>query len=99
MHFNSEKLRNVEIIKKIFDTCNYEGAKVEFINDNIITIESTNISFIEPHKAIIDVKNIKLILPYYDNDSLFLFDSTNSLKISDLKCLINDIGQEFSVNE
>ena len=100
MYFKSKKLRKAEIIeKRILDTCRYGGAKFGSICGSIITIKSTNISFIEPHKAIIDVKNIKLILLYYDNDSLFLFDRTNSLKISDLKCLINNIRQEFISNE
>ncbi|MCI8569467.1 MAG: hypothetical protein HFJ11_05780 [Bacilli bacterium] len=96
MYFYSEKLHNAETLeKRIFSACNYNGAKAEFISGNIITIKSTNLSYIEPHKAIINIKDIKLILIYYDNNSLFLFDRTNPLKVSELKRLINDKRQEL----
>lgn len=65
---NSLKQAN-DLDRKIRTACSYNNAKVEFIRGNILSVDNTNVSFIEPHKAIIDVKGIKLVLIYFDDDS------------------------------
>lgn len=97
MCFRCESLvAGKELEKKILSACNYNGAKAEIINGKIITIEDTNISYIEPNKAVISIKNKMLVLLYYDNDNLFLFDRYNPLKISDLRKLMDSIRLELS---
>lgn len=83
-----------DLDRKIQTACNYNNAKVEFIRGNILSVDNTNVSFIEPHKAIIDIKGIKLVLIYFDNDSLFLFDRTSPFTVCKLINLFKRIRKE-----
>lgn len=80
--------------KRILTACQYNNAKVEFIRGNIISVDNTNVSFIEPHRAIIDIRNVKLVVIYYDNDSLFLFDRTRPITVCKLINLFKKIRNE-----
>ena len=82
-----------DLDKKIKSACSYNGAKVKFIRGNIINVSNSNVSFIEPHKAIIDIKKVKLVLVYYDNDNLFLFDRTMPFTVARLLNLFKKIRQ------
>ena len=79
------------IDKQICSACNYNNAKCEFIRGCIITVNRTNVSFIEPHRAIINIKNVKLVLVYFDDNNLFLFDRSIPFTTSKLVSLFKKI--------
>ena len=65
MKIKKEKLPlNNNLYNKLNNICNFSNIKLEVINEIIFKIKDINISFIEPHRFVIVVNDIKLILLY-----------------------------------
>lgn len=92
MKFEKEKLPlNNNLYTKISNICNFSNIKLEVINGIIFKTKDMNIYFIEPHRFIIEINDIKLILLCYDNLNLCLYEKEMPINISILKEIINSI--------
>lgn len=95
MNIFSENLVKFEKLEKsIINICSFNNLKCEFIQGKILSIENTNISFIEPHRVIIKIKEKKLLLIYYDQENLFLYNRYMPLEIKKLDALLKTIKKE-----
>ena len=92
MNYSKEKLPvNKKLYKKLNNICTYNNLKLEFKNGLVFKIEDTNINFIEPHRFVIKIKDIALVLLCYDNLNLCLYKKDNLVNIPIIKKLIFDI--------
>ena len=92
IEFLTEKLiKSDELENRIKITCSFNNVSCNFKQGRILTLKNTNVSFIEPHKIEIKIKNISIILTYYDKNNLFLFNRTMPIDIKNLDKIIKDI--------
>lgn len=92
MKYNKENMPlNKNLYNKLNNMCIFNNLKLEFKNGIIFKIEDTNINFIEPHRFIIKVNDIRLVLLCYDNLNLYLFDKDIKINVPTLRELINTI--------
>ncbi|NLL44201.1 MAG: hypothetical protein GX247_00850 [Mollicutes bacterium] len=92
MKIKKEKLPlNNNLYNKLNNICNFSNIKLEVINEIIFKIKDINISFIEPHRFVIVVNDIKLILLCYDNLNLYLYEKDKPINIPILREIINEI--------
>ena len=92
MKIKKEKLPlNNNLYNKLNNICNFSNIKLEVINEIIFKIKDINISFIEPHRFVIVVNDIKLILLCYDNLNLYLYEKDKPINIPILREIINKI--------
>lgn len=92
MKFEKEKLPlNNNLYTKLNNICNFSNIRLEVINGVIFRFKDMNISFIEPHRFVIVVKDIKLVLLCYDNLNLYLYEKDKPINIPILKEIINGI--------
>ena len=73
--------RNDDFEKKIRVVCAFHGAKYVFEQGRIINLNKVNVSFIEPHKFLIEVNNKKILVLYFDEDNMFLYNWTIQIEI------------------
>lgn len=52
---------NRKLYNKLYNLCHFNNFKIEVKNGIIFELEDTNINFIEPHRFIINFKNISLV--------------------------------------
>lgn len=82
----SIKIKELEIEQdlknKIDIICSFSNVKPKFINGTIRNIEHTNLSYIEPHRVIIN--NIVILLFNYSR-TIYINNLSNRMDISDLK--------------
>lgn len=83
--------QNAQFEKKITTLCSFNNVKCSFKQGKILTIKDTNISFIEPHQIEIIIKNKKLLLIYFNEDNLFLYNRTLPIDTKKLDTLIKEI--------
>ncbi|MDD4035856.1 MAG: hypothetical protein PHS45_00830 [Bacilli bacterium] len=69
---------------------------MNIIEGHIISIDKTNISFIEPHKIIINIKKYKLLLIYDDRDNMFLYNRRMPIDIRKLETSLKHIRNEVA---
>ncbi len=81
---------------KIKIICSFNNLKCEFLQGRILTINNTNVSFIEPHKIEITVKSKKIILLYFNKDNLFLYNRTMPITTTQLDTLLKEIKSKVS---
>lgn len=93
-YFSQKLVKSEELENKIKFVCSYSSSKYEIIEGHIISIDKTNISFIEPHKIIIKIKGKKLLVIYYDKDNMFLYDRRMPIDIKKLDTLLKHIKSE-----
>lgn len=92
MKFKKESMPlNKNLYNKLNNVCIFNNVKLEFKNGMIFKVENTNINFIEPHRFIIEINDITLILLCYDNLNLYLYEKSNLINVPVLKELINAI--------
>ena len=92
MKFKKESMPlNKNLYNKLNNVCIFNNVKLEFKNGMIFKVENTNINFIEPHRFIIEINDISLILLCYDNLNLYLYEKSNLINVPMLKELINAI--------
>lgn len=81
---------------KIRIICSFNNLKCEFLQGRILTVNNTNVSFIEPHKIEITIKSKKIILLYFNKDNLFLYNRTMPITTKQLDTLLKDIKNKVS---
>ena len=92
MKFGKEKLPlNNNLYNKLNNICNFSNIRLEVVNGLIFKAKDMNISFIEPHRFVIVVKDIKLVLLCYDNLNLYLYEKDKPINIPILKEIIDGI--------
>lgn len=95
MKYESKKLPlNNNLYTKLNNICNFSNLKLEVINGIVFKTKDMNISFIEPHRFVILVNDIKLILLCYDNLNLYLYYKEYPINIPILKEIINAIKEK-----
>lgn len=81
---------------KIRIICSFNNLKCEFLQGRILTVNNTNVSFIEPHKIEITIKSKKIILLYFNKDNLFLYNRTMPITTKQLDTLLKEIKSKVS---
>lgn len=94
MKIFSEKLAKAEDLEKRIKTiCSFNNAKCEFIQGRILKVDRTNVSFIEPHRINIKLKNEMILLLYFDKDNLFLYDRSTQINIDKLYAILQALRE------
>lgn len=88
--------QNAQFEKKITTLCSFNNVKCSFKQGKILTIQNTNISFIQPHQIEIIIKGKILLLFYFNEDNLFLYNRTLPIDTKKLDILIKDIKSKIS---
>ncbi len=92
MKYDKEEMPlNKNLYNKLFNLCHFNNLKFEVKNWVIFKIEETNINFIEPHRFIINLKDIALILLFYDNLNLYLYNKQTPVNLPIIKEIVNTI--------
>ena len=74
--------------KKIEIICSFNNLKLKFINETIKNINKTNLSYIEPHRIIIN--NIVVLLFIYSR-TIYINNLSNKMDISELQSFLKTI--------
>lgn len=82
---------NNNLYNKLNSICAFSNIKLEVINGIVFKVKDMNINFIEPHRFVIIINDIKLILLCYDNLNLYLYDKDKPINIPILREMINSI--------
>lgn len=92
MKYVSEKMPlNNNLYNKLNNVCVFSNLRLEVINGIVFKVKDMNISFIEPHRFVIVINDIKLILLCYDNLNLYLYDKDKPINMPILREIINSI--------
>ena len=92
MKFSKENMPlNMHLYNKLNNMCIFNNLKLEVINGIIFKINQTNINLIEPHRFIIKVNDVSLVILCYDNLNLYLYNREILVNVPMLKELINAI--------
>jgi len=92
MKYVSEKMPlNNNLYNKLNNICVFSNIRLEVINGIVFKVKDMNISFIEPHRFVIVINDIKLILLCYDNLNLYLYDKDKPINMPILREIINSI--------
>ncbi len=92
MKYVSEKMPlNNNLYNKLNNICVFSNIRLEVINGIVFKVKDMNISFIEPHRFVIFIDDIKLILLCYDNLNLYLYDKDKPINMPILREIINSI--------
>lgn len=92
MKFERENMPlNKNLYNKLNNMCIFNNVKLEVRNGIIFKVADMNVSFIEPHRFIIKVNDISLVLLCYDNLNLYLFDKEIRINVPMIKEIINNI--------
>lgn len=82
---------NKNLFSKLNNMCIFNNLKLEFRNGIIFKVADTNVNFIEPHRFVIKVNDVALVLLCYDNLNLYLYDKDVVVNVPLLKELITEI--------
>ena len=83
MNITKEELVIEETLeKKINNILMFLNIKEKIINGNLISLEGTNLAYIEPHKITINKTDY---LFFNERDDVYINDLTSSIKINQLK--------------
>lgn len=94
MKYNTEEMPlNKNLYNKLFNLCHFNNLKFEVNNGVIFRVEETNINFIEPHRFIINVNDIALILLCYDNLNLYLYNKKTPVNVALIKEIVKTIKE------
>lgn len=89
MKYIKEKMpMNKNLYNKLNNICIFNNIKLEVIDGLVFKVKDTNISFIEPHRFIFMVNDIKIVLLCYDNLNLFLYDKDKPINMPILREII-----------
>lgn len=92
MDILSKKLvRSEDFEKKIEIACSFNNSKCEFIQGRILSVDKTNISFIEPHRVNIKCKGKKILLLYFDKDNMFLYNRSMQINLEQLYAILKEL--------
>ena len=89
MKIIKEELQFEESLKQRLEfICEFAKANATFINGSIRKIDSTNLSYVEPHRVI--VKNSNLLVFNYSND-VYLNNLSKKIELSELEDYLKNI--------
>ena len=71
-----------DLMKKLNIICDFAGVKPKFINGCIRQIENTNLTYIEPHRLIVNNKTYLIFNYSYE---VFIENLSNMIKISEFE--------------
>ena len=77
-----------DLKNKIEIICSFNNLKPKFINETIRNIDKTNLSYIEPHRVIIN--NIVVLLFNYFR-TIYINNLSNKMDISELQSFLKTI--------
>lgn len=81
--------RNEKFEKKIRIACDFHSAKYEFTRGRILNVDKVNVSFIEPHRFLITLNGKKIIVLYFDEENMFLYNRTMPIDIRKLNLILD----------
>lgn len=90
----TELRRNEKFERKIRIACDFHNAKYEFAQGKVINLDKVNVSFIEPHRFIIEVNSKKILVLYFDEDNMFLYNRTMPIDIKQLNKILSAMKNE-----
>lgn len=97
MSYNVEKLiKDEELEKKIKLICSFNKTKCNIKQGRIIYINDSNISFIDPHRIIIKVNSYKLLLLYYDDENIFLYDRRMPIDLKQIEIMLSKLKKKVA---
>lgn len=79
---------DLELKKKIEFICSFCNTTPEIINGNIITIDLTNITYVEPHR--IKIEGVTLLAFNYSNE-LYVEGLNKKIELKDLESFIKTL--------
>ena len=89
MKIIKEELQFEESLKQRLEfICEFAKVTPTFINGSIRKIENTNLSYIEPHRVI--VENTTFLVFNYSND-VYIYNLSKKIKLSELEEYLKDI--------
>ena len=89
MKIIKQELQFEESLKQRLEfICEFSKVTPKFVNGSIRKIEKTNISYIEPHRVIIN--NTTFLVFNYSND-VYISNLTKKIKISELEEYLKNI--------
>lgn len=84
-----EEIALEELLKKKLEfICDFAKVKPTIINGSIRKIDKTNLTYIEPHRIIIN--NITFLIFNYSNE-IFIENLSNKIKLSELENYLKSI--------
>ena len=75
--------------KKLELICDFCNITPKFINGSIRKIDNTNLSYVEPHRMIIN--NITFLVFNY-SDEIYINNLSNRMKINELESYLKSLG-------
>lgn len=81
--------RNEKFERKIRIACDFHSAKYKFTRVRILNVDKVNVSFIEPHKFLIELNGNKIIVIYFDEDNMFLYNRTMQIDKKKLNLILD----------
>ena len=81
--------RNEKFERKIRIACDFHSAKYEFTRGKIWNVDKVNVSFIEHHRFLIELNSKKVLVLYFDEDNMFLYNRTMPITIKTLNQILN----------
>ena len=84
--------KNEKFENKIMITCDFHNAKYEFEKWKIIDLDKVNVSFIEPHRFHIKLNGKKIIVLYFDENNMFLYNRDMPIKMKELELILTAVN-------
>ncbi len=81
--------RKEKFERKIRIACDFHSAKYKFTRGRILNVDKVNVSFIEPHKFLIELNSNKIIVIYFDEDNMFLYNRTMQIDMKKLNLILD----------
>lgn len=88
-----ELKRNEKFEKKIRIACDFHSAKYEFTRGRILNVDKVNVSFIEPHRFLIKLNGKKIVVLYFDEDNMFLYNRKLPIDIKKLNLILDTMKE------
>lgn len=86
---------NKNLYNKLNNMCIFNNLKLEFKNGLVFKVDDTKVNFIEPHRFIIKINDMALVLLCYDNLNLYSYDKNIIVNVPVLKELVNKYDIDF----
>lgn len=88
-----ELKRNEKFERKIRIACDFHSAKYEFTQGRILNVDKVNVSFIEPHRFEIKLNGKKILVLYFDEDNMFLYNRRLPIDMKKLNLILDTMKE------
>lgn len=88
-----ELKRNEKFERKIRIACDFHSAKYEFTQGRILNVDRVNASFIEPHRFVIKLNGKKILVLYFDEENMFLYNRRIPIDIKKLNLILDTMKE------